>query len=139
MNLEYNKAVADGIYLFSQSDKHRTYTVSDLDTYLLLPIKYNRIRYYYSSGTPVGLITWCWMSRDSSAKFLQDRYHPTPEDYADDTREDKELWGLEFISTDGQARRMMRLIKQELVETYGHSKVHWRRFYDRTTKRQRKF
>lgn len=137
--LNYDKAVSDGLSLFNMSEGHRAYTVSDLQTYLILPIKYNTIRLYYRDDQPIGLVTWCWLSEENSNLFLNGKYHPTEEDHDSTKRTGKELWGMELIAPYGDARRIMRLIRSECLETYGMSDVHWRRFHDQTRKRKRKF
>lgn len=139
LEVDRNKIIADSLELFNQSEEHRKYTVSDLQTYLLLPVEWNTIRIYYSGEKPVGLVTWCWLSPDNSAKFLEGKYHPTPEDHDKDKRHGKELWGMELIAPHGHTRQVLRAINNECVETYGESEVHWRRFHDRTRKHKRKF
>lgn len=137
--VDKNKVIADSLSLFSKSEDHQRYTVSDLQTYLLLPVQYNTIRLYYTGDTPVGLVTWCWLSPENSEKFLADNYHPTPDDHDKDKRHGKELWGMELIAPHGHVRQVLRAINKECVETYGESEVHWRRFHDRTRKHKRKF
>ena len=139
IELDYDKAVSDGLSLFNLSDSHRNYTVRDLQTYLILPIKYNTIRIYYRDDQPVGLVTWCWLSKENSKLFLDGKYHPTEEDHDITKSANKELWGMEFITPYGDARQVTRLLRILFVELYGPSDVHWRRFHDQTKKRKRKF
>tara|TARA_R110000751_G_scaffold250428_1_gene349988 strand:- start:521 stop:940 length:420 start_codon:yes stop_codon:yes gene_type:complete len=137
--LDYNKAVADGLELFINSEPHGRYTLFDVKTYLLLPILNNRVRIFYLESKPIGLITWCWFTEDKKEKFLQYEYNPTQEDYEDTNIKDKELWGLDFISTTGQAKQMMTAVRKEHKELYGKSKVHWRRFSDPTKEHKKEF
>mgnify|MGYP000946934376 FL=1 len=84
MKLDYNKAVADGLTLFINSAPHKKYTLDDINTYLVLPIKNNRVRIFYNQeSVPVGLITWCWLTEDKAEKLLQYKYEPKQEDYED--------------------------------------------------------
>jgi hemolysin-activating ACP:hemolysin acyltransferase len=131
--------LADALRLFNQSEAHRDYTVADLQTYLLLPAEYETIRVYYSGESPVGLVTWCWMTPENSQKFLDGKYHPSPQDHDHALSEGKELWGMEFIAPYGHTRQVMREIKKVCLEKYGESDVHWRRFYSKDQKRKRKF
>ncbi len=141
MILDYNKAVADGLKLFLSSKPHRKYTLDDINTYLVLPIKNNRVRIFYQQEEiPVGLITWCWLTEDKAAKLLQYKYDPVQEDYQDTDIEDKQLWGLDFISTTGKARQMISSLKKEHLEVYGKEPIaRWRRFSDPTKEHKRKF
>ena len=47
MQIDNNKALADGLELFRQSKWHKKYNVEDIYRYLIAPIKHNRIRLYY--------------------------------------------------------------------------------------------
>ena len=139
MILDYNKAVADGLKLFIESPSHYKYNLFDIDTYLILPITNNRFRIFYQEDKPVGLITWCWFTKDKTQKFLQYKYDPIQEDYEDTNIKDKELWGLDFISTTGKAKQMMSSVRKEHKELYGSTKVHWRRFSDPTQTHKKEF
>ena len=86
MNLDYNKAVADGLSLFIKSPSHYKYNTCDIHTYLILPIINNRIRIFYQEDLPIGLITWCWFTENKTQKFLQYKYDPQQEDYEDTNR-----------------------------------------------------
>ena len=46
MQIDNNKALADGLELFKQSKWHKKYNVEDIYRYLIAPIKHNRIRLY---------------------------------------------------------------------------------------------
>tara|TARA_R110001583_G_scaffold80504_2_gene216101 strand:- start:141 stop:560 length:420 start_codon:yes stop_codon:yes gene_type:complete len=139
VELDYNKAVADGLNLFIESPSHYKYNLFDIDTYLMLPIINNRIRIFYQENTPIGLITWCWLTEDKAQKFLRYEYDPKQEDYEDIDRENKQLWGLDFISTTGKAKTMMSSVRKEHKELYGSTKVHWRRFSDPTKTHKKEF
>ena len=140
MKLDYNTAVADGLSLFINSTPHKRYTLEDINTYLVLPIKNNRVRIFYQQEEiPVGLITWCWLTEDKAAKLLQYKYDPVQEDYQDTDIEDKQLWGLDFISITGKAKTMMSSVRKEHLTLYGKTKVYWRRFSDPTKAHKKEF
>lgn len=141
MHIDRYKAVVDGIGLFNEGDTHSKYTLTELNTYLLLPIEYNRIRFYYQDDKPIGLITWCWLSPTQSTLFLEDKYQPTPEDYQrENPGEGYLLWAIEFIAPFGHTRKVIRNISKEHKELYGTTaQVHFRRFYDRQTLHRRTF
>ena len=127
MNL--HKAIEDGLFLFNQSKGHCRYTVPLIQSYLLYPCKHNRIRFYYRGEEPVGLITWAWLDEKTADKFLNTRYELQEVDYQTENPPDKQLWGIEFISTQGDTRHMMKTIRQRKQDLYGkQTKVHWRRF-----------
>jgi len=141
MQIDRYKAVVDGVELFNEGDIHSKYSLKELYTFLLLPVKYNRIRIYYKGDKPIGLITWCWLSPTHSDLFIDDKYQPVEEDYQrENPREDYLLWGIEFIAPYGHTRQMMRTIRKEHRELYGTTtSVHFRRFYDRNKLHKRTF
>ena len=138
MVIDKYTAVVDGISLLQLGDTHLTYTPSEVNTFLLLPIEHDKIRLYYEGDKVVGLITWCWLSTTKSNLFLNDEYVPTKEDYRQDTSDD--LWGMEFIAPFGHTRKMMRAIRKTTTELYGTTnEVHFRRFYNRNKLHKRMF
>lgn len=139
MILNNSKAIADGLQLFINSNTYKKYRLEDINTYLILPINNNRIRIFYQEDQPIGLITWCWLTENKAQKFLRYEYDPKQEDYADIDRENKQLWGLDFISTTGKAKTMMSSVRKEHKELYGSTKVHWRRFSDPTKTHKKEF
>ena len=141
MILDYNTAIADGLSLFINSASHKRYTLADINTYLVLPIENNRVRIFYNQeGVAVGLITWCWLTEDKAQKLLKYEYNPVQEDYEDKDIEDKQLWGLDFISTTGKARQMISSLKKEHLEVYGKAPIaRWRRFSDPTKTHKKEF
>ena len=139
MVLTKEELIAYSIELFLQSPSHREYLIGDLDTYLLLPIKYNKIRVYMEKDKPVGLLTWCFMYPEDADKFLQDKYHPTEDDFKYDNIEGKEPWGLELIAPYGHTRQVIRLIKDEIGKTYGELTGNWRRFHSKDKRRTKRF
>ena len=128
MIIDNSKAIADGLKLFINSNSYSRYRLEDINTYLILPIYNNRIRIFYQEEKPIGLITWCWLTKEKANKFLQYKYDPVEEDYKDTEINNKQLWCLDFISTKGKAKQL-----------YGKNKVHWRRFSNPTKEHKKEF
>lgn len=140
MVIDKYKAVLDGLRLLEVGDTHSKYTPQEIISYLLYPIKHNRLRLYYIDNKPIGLCTWCWLSPTKANLFLNDKYTPTEEDYSlENPGGDYQLWGIEFIAPYGHTRKMMRTLRNEHKELYGTTKVHFRRFYDRNKLHRRTF
>lgn len=130
--LDLKSAVLDGLYLFSNSDGHRHYTITEFLSYLVYPVLQNKIRFFYEDGKPVGLVTWCFLPEDIASEFLDDRYPLEEEDYI--ATEGDQLWGIEFIAPFGHARMMMSAMQEEHFNVYGHGrKIFWRRFKNRNS------
>tara|TARA_R110002126_G_scaffold101930_3_gene234002 strand:- start:2449 stop:2871 length:423 start_codon:yes stop_codon:yes gene_type:complete len=138
MQIDNNKALADGLELFKNSKWHKVYNVDDVYRYLIAPIKYNRIRLYYQEDKPIGLVTWCWLSKEDGQRFLNNGYYITESDYVSDTNE--ELWGIELLAPYGNARQVFSLIRKEHTNVYGRNeKVNWRRLHEPSKRHTREF
>ena len=138
MQIDNNKALADGLELFRQSKWHTVYNVNDIHRYLIAPIKHNRIRLYYKKNKPIGLVTWCWLSKEDGQRFLNNDYYITESDYVSDTNE--ELWGIELLAPYGNARQVFSLIRKEHTNVYGRNeKVNWRRLHEPSKRHTREF
>jgi|TARA_R110000787_G_scaffold151283_1_gene265141 hemolysin-activating ACP:hemolysin acyltransferase len=138
MQIDNNKALADGLELFKNSKWHKVYNVDDVYRYLIAPIKYNRIRLYYQEDKPIGLVTWCWLSKEDGQRFLNNDYYITESDYVSDTNE--ELWGIELLAPYGNARQVFSLIRKEHTNVYGRNeKVNWRRLHEPSKRHTREF
>tara|TARA_R110000824_G_scaffold400681_1_gene608814 strand:+ start:132 stop:551 length:420 start_codon:yes stop_codon:yes gene_type:complete len=139
MIIDNSKAIADGLKLFINSNSYSRYRLEDINTYLILPIYNNRIRIFYQEEKPIGLITWCWLTKEKANKFLQYKYDPVEEDYKDTEINNKQLWCLDFISTKGKAKQMITSVRKEHAKLYGKNKVHWRRFSNPTKEHKKEF
>lgn len=129
MIIDYNKALDDGRFLFLRSKYHKNYSPDEFYAYLVLPCKKNAIRLYYRNKKPIGLVTWCWFEPDKAKDFVNFKYLPVESDY--EKRDGTELWGIEFITPYGDARKVMSSIKEEYKNVYGEeTKVKWRRAKD---------
>ena len=138
MKIDYSTALSHGIELFRQSKWHKDYNVEDIYRYLVSPIEHNRIRLYYEYDKPIGLVTWCWLSKEDGKKFLDNNYYITDKDYVSD--KDEELWGIELLAPYGNARQVMRLIRKEHADVYRRSeKVNWRRLHEPNKRHTREF
>lgn len=131
-NIDLNQAVLDGLFLFSQSEGHRHYTVAEFISYLVYPVLNQKIRIFYEDGKPVALVTWCFLPTDKAEAFLNDDYILTEDDYV--ANEGDQLWGIEFIAPFGNARSVMREMQSVSRTLYGPGrKIHWRRFKSRNS------
>ena len=139
MIIDNSKAIADGLQLFINSSIYNRYRLKDINTYLVLPVNNNRIRIFYQQDQPIGLITWCWFTKEKADKFLQYKYDPVEEDYKSTKINNKQLWCLDFISTKGKTKQMITSVRKEHAEIYGHGKVHWRRFSNPTKEHKKEF
>lgn len=125
-------AVLDGLYLFSNSEGHRHYTISEFLSYLVYPVIHQKARFYYENGKAVGLATWCFLSDEKSQAFLNDDYVLQEEDYL--ANEGDQLWCIELIAPHGHIWQILRDLRAHNKKLYGVTrKAHWRRFKNRNS------
>lgn len=128
----YPEEILDCLYLFSHSEGHRNYTVSEFLRYAVYPILRNKIQIFYEGDMPVGLVTWCFLPEDVGEEFLEDRHQLDEQDYL--ANDGEQLWGIEFIAPFGHARQIMRRMNAKHRQVYGHDRqIFWRRFKNRNS------
>jgi cytolysin-activating lysine-acyltransferase len=131
-----NGAVLEGLFLFTVSENHNHYSVTDFFQYFVYPLMYNKARLYRDeAGKPIGVFTYCFLSKEKAEAFLNEEYTILEEDYIADDGD--EIWGVEFIAPYGHAKQMVADLKREYAEKYGQPRpVFWRRL-DKPYERRR--
>jgi len=136
--MKLDKATVDSLYLFSHSPDHSIYTISEFTSFLVVPLLHEKARLIYEGDKPMGVVTWCWLTKDEAQKFLDDQFVPDEENYARGSGE--QLWGIEFIAPFGHARQVMREMRHHSKRLYGSGvTVHWRRLHSPTKVHARRF
>jgi len=132
--MDKSKVVLDGLHLFLQSPWHSKYSLTEFVEYWVYPLMHGKARLFYDANdNPIGLVTWCWMTKQEGELFLAYKLRMSPEIYARDTGE--ELWGIEFITPYGHASKIMREMQGLFHNLYGNGKAHFKRYKQRPAKR----
>ena len=124
------QSILDGLYLFNQSPDHRIYTLVEFNHFLVFPVLHQKARFFHEEGKPVGLVTWCWLTEQEADEFLAECFMPDEEHYRrpDDTQDQYQLWGIEFIAPFGHACQIMRAMREfHNTQRGSKEKVRWRR------------
>lgn len=140
--MKLQQAVLDTLYLFSQSPDHCIYTLAEFNRYALLPIVHRKSRLFYDNDRPVGFVSWVWLTPEEGQAFLAETYTPDEAAYErpDADGQSFELWGIEFIAPFGDARKVMRGMRQHSTKLYGTNvPVHWRRLKQPDRLHRRRF
>jgi len=122
--------IVDGLVLFCRSEAHQHYSMEDLNHYLVIPNRHDKLRVYYEDDKPIGLVTWAWLTKDRADQFLLGLADLNDRDYKAEKQDNLQFWGIDFISPYGKARKIMAEIKKEHAQRYGKSTVRFRRFKD---------
>jgi len=134
-----NATVLDGLFLFAVSENHRYYTVYELFHYFIYPLMHDKVRVWYDENNkPIGLVTWCFLSTERAAAFLNDDCLLEEKDYMAD--EGDEFWGIELIAPFGHARKIMTDLKTQYRKKYGKQRpIYWRRMHQPYHRRKGRF
>lgn len=117
----------DGLTLFLRETQYNSYyTLQDMETYLVHPLKHGRARVFYDKEGPIGFVSWAFLSPEREKEF-QEGLSLKEEDFENT---EGSLWGVDFISTEGSARQMLSHLKKlkEKVYPSHRGKVRFLRF-----------
>ena len=107
--------LVDALTLFLSSKWHReNYSLEDIQNYVVSPLRYNRMRIFYSEGKPIGAVSWVFLS-DERADEFRSGFSLKEEDFVGDKGR---LWGVDFISTEGSARAMLTNLRKLKKRVY---------------------
>lgn len=126
-DISHTNAVIDAMFLFNQSKEHIGYCLFEFNAYAIYPILHGKMRLFYQDDKPIGLVTWAYLSDEQAEKFFDDAYMLEERDYLPEDGD--QLWGIEFIAPYGNARKIMKAMKQVYYDLYDKPKrsVHWKR------------
>lgn len=121
-----NKLV-DGLSLFLSSEWHRTsYSVEDINNYLVAPLQNGRMKIFYEGNKPTGLVSWVFMSKDRAEEFRLG----SPLTREDFENTEGDMWGVDLISDGYEPRRMLQRLTKLKKRIYPdlESKVNFIRY-----------
>ena len=140
--MQLHKAVVDCLYLFNQSEDHRLYTLSEFNHYCIFPLLHKKARLFYDGDTPVGYVSWAWLTEDEVEKFLSQMWVPSEDVWKrPDIIEDRyQLWGIDFIAPYGHSTKVMRgMMKHSQTILGKRVPANWRRFKQPDTVHTKEF
>lgn len=113
--------VLDGVKLFLKSHTHRdNYTLQDIDTFLLTPLRHGKLKVFYEAGKPVGLVSWSFLNSSQEREYLDTGLI----DKSVFSSTEGTLWCLDLISAGKTPREMvsyLRRLKKKLYPDYSSS------------------
>ncbi|MFT2111126.1 toxin-activating lysine-acyltransferase [Marinomonas sp. 2405UD68-3] len=72
MNFETSLGVC--IWLMSQSDYHKNWTMRNVDLEIIAPLLHNQVKIYFDDDqNPVGLESWAWIGDEQKQRILDDK------------------------------------------------------------------
>ena len=92
------------------SDLHRRYRVNDIGSVFLPAIHYNQFKIYKKGNTPVGIITWAFLSDEIEKKYITGKYFLQLEDW----KSGNNGWVVDFAAPFGDAKQIIRDIRNNV-------------------------
>ena len=73
-NLDYESALGISLWLLSQSEYHKNWSIHDVDLEIIPALIHEQFRIYFDEQqNPVGLATWAWLSDAAKSKVLNNQ------------------------------------------------------------------
>lgn len=92
------------------SGLHRNYYINDIGSVFLPPIHYNQFKIYHRGNTPVGIITWAFLSDEIEKKYLSQKYFLK----LDDWNSGDNGWIIDFAAPFGDAKEIIKDIRNNV-------------------------
>ena len=107
--------LVDALTLFLSSKGHReNYSLKDIETFLVFPLKYGRMKVFYEDEKPVGLVSWAFLSPEAEKQYQT--FSTLSED--DFKSVDGTLWGLDVVSNGKSTREMLSYLSRLKKKVY---------------------
>ena len=115
-NREKHRIIGEIVTLLLQSS-YRMHPISDLLYYFFPPLYLNQFRLYKRNNTLVGFISWAYFSLQKEREYQQGQFTISTSDWRSGDR----LWFVDFIAPFGDAKDMIRDIRQFMTEKEAYS------------------
>lgn len=102
--------LGEAVYLLMHSPWHQRYSVAQLATSVVTPIKLNQFRLYRAKRGPVGYVAWAYLTDEASADYAADARPLRPQDLDAGTN----LWITELVAPFGSARAIVKDLRERI-------------------------
>ena len=117
MTAEQNRLVYDTFQIMSFSEYHKTWSEQNIETYILSPLKHNKLLVQYDAlDNPIAFCTYAFLSPEAEKRYMADSGSLTEMDFASN---DGTLWCVDFAAPFGGCRQVIRQMRIFFEETYG--------------------
>lgn len=100
------------ISLILRCAAYRLLRVASVGAWLQAPILLKQITFFYDTlGSPVGYVTWAYLTPDVERRFLDD---PGFLLHFSEWNEGDRLWMIDFVAPDGMVREIVDYIRRHL-------------------------
>lgn len=94
-------------WLMTQSPRHKTFFLSDLEWMAMTPILLNQFRVFYGPDRPIGVAFWAFVDAEVEARLAQGSAKLRPQDWKSGDR----LWVVDIVSPFGGHEEMLQDLK----------------------------
>ena len=94
-------------WLMTQSARHKTFFLSDLEWLVMAPMLLNQFRLFYGTDRPIGVALWAFVDEEVEARLAQGNARLRPQDWKCGDR----LWVVDIIAPFGGEDEMLKDLK----------------------------
>lgn len=98
------------VSLFGNSRLHLGYTVADIATYVLAPMRLKQYMIFRTKKGPVAYIAWAYLSDQVAALYEAGEREIQPDDW----KGGSQLWFVEFVAPYGHAQRIIDELRRSI-------------------------
>ncbi len=95
------------VWLFSQSPRHKTFFISDLEWLVMTPIVLQQFRIFYAPDRPIGVALWAKVAPHVAERLARGNARLSPQDW----QSGDALWLVDIIAPFGGKDEMLKDLK----------------------------
>jgi cytolysin-activating lysine-acyltransferase len=98
------------VWLFSQSPKHKSFFVSDLEWLVMTPILLKQFRVFYAPDRPIGVALWAYVNDEVERRLASGNARLAPGDW----KSGEKLWLADIVAPFGGHDAMIADLKEHV-------------------------
>lgn len=130
------KDIVDILYLFNQSQFHLGYSLSDFNSFAILPYLAGNSVLTHKDDTPTGFSSWVFLTPHEGQLVLANRFSWPSAIHERPKADGLDLWCIEFIAPFGNIRQLTQATSEKVRNQLGPCSGYFRRSYAPTIKKK---
>lgn len=98
------------VWLFTQSPKHKTFFLQDLEWLVMAPLMLKQFRVFYGPDRPIGVAMWGYVSEAVEQRLVAGNARLSPADWQSGER----LWLVDLVAPYGGQEEMVKDLKEKV-------------------------
>ena len=102
------------LYLFNLSDIHKTCSISDIQAWVIPPLKLKQYRLYEDKDIPLCYVSWAFLDAETMNRYINNTFTLTDKDW----NKGKSLWLTNIVAPLGGAIKALVRIDEERKKAF---------------------